>query len=193
MNKEFWETKYLNNEAKWHAGAITTPLKEYIDQLKDKSIRILVPGMGHGHELMYLYQQGFSNIVGLDFTDVAIRESYGGNEKFPFDKISLGDFFLHNGEYDLILEQTFFCSLPRAMRKNYVDKMYSLLADNGKIVGVLFDCEFEQETPPFGGSEKEYRNLFETKFDFSILEKAHNSIKPRAGRELFFITTKQHD
>lgn len=194
MNKAFWESKYFNEEANWNIGKISSPLQAYIDQLTDKNMRILIPGMGHGHELMYLQQQGFTNLTGLDFTDVAIKESYDDTfSSLPSIKICLGDFFQHEGEYDLILEQTFFCSLPKELRQQYVDKMADLLADNGKLVGLLFNHEFENNFPPFGGSLAEYKKLFESKLEFTTLETAHNSIKPRANRELFFITTKRHD
>lgn len=193
MNKAFWEKKYLSDEAKWKIGTISTPLKDYIDQLTNKEIRILVPGMGHGYEVMYLHQQGFTNITGLDFTDIAAKEVHATDSGFPFDKIVLEDFFEHEGEYDLILEQTFFCSLPIHLRERYVEKMEKLLAPNGKLVGLLFNCEFEGNQPPFGGTREEYKTTFESKLRFNILEIAHNSIKPRLNRELFFITTKRHD
>lgn len=193
MNKEYWENKYHSNEAKWNVGTISTPLKEYIDQLENKQLRILVPGLGHGHELMYLHEQGFTNITGLDFTIVAALEAYGLMNDFPYGNVVLGDFFEHTGEYDLILEQTFFCALPREMRQKYVDKMHELLSENGKLVGLLFDCEFEQSEPPFGGSKEEYLPLLRSKLTIDVIETAHNSILPRAGRELFFITTKQND
>lgn len=193
MSKDFWEEKYRNREAQWNIGTASNPLRTYIDQLTDKTARILVPGMGHGHELYYLHQQGFTNSIGLDFTDLAVREAYQADSDFPFDKISLGDFFEHEGEYDIILEQAFFCSLPRTLRQAYVNKMHTLLAPKGKLVGLLFNCEFELDQPPYGGSVDEYKSLFESKLKFTTLETAHNSIKPRAGRELFFITTRQDD
>lgn len=193
MDKEYWEGKYQNNQAKWNIGTISTPLKDYIDQLTDKNIRILIPGLGHGHELMYLQEQGFTNITGLDFTIVAALEAYGLMNDFPYGSVVLEDFFEHEGEYDLIIEQTFFCALPREMRQQYVDKMSELLVENGKLVGLLFDCEFEQNEPPFGGSKEEYLPLLRSKLTIDVLETAHNSIQPRAGRELFFITTKQND
>ncbi|MCA4807493.1 class I SAM-dependent methyltransferase [Myroides odoratimimus] len=193
FDKEFWEKKYANSEAQWNAGSITTPIKEYIDQLTKKDLAILVPGIGHGHELMYLYENDFTNISGLDFTIVGALEAYGLMNNFPYGDVILEDFFEHEGQYDLIIEQTFFCSLPINKRSDYVEKMHDLLKPGGKLVGVLFDCYFNQETPPFGGNKEEYLEMFKEKFNIQVLETAHNSIKPRAGRELFFIINKQHD
>ena len=63
----------------------------------------------------------------------------------PNIKIVLGDFFAHKGKYDLIIEQTFFCALPPTMRQKFVWKMHQLLADEGKLAGLLFNRAFEPE------------------------------------------------
>jgi hypothetical protein len=44
----YWEERYLKNEIGWDIGAVSTPLKEYIDQLTNKACRILIPGAGNG-------------------------------------------------------------------------------------------------------------------------------------------------
>ena len=38
----YWEERYLKGETGWDAGTITTPLKEYINQLTDKNLKILI-------------------------------------------------------------------------------------------------------------------------------------------------------
>ncbi|MGG5508149.1 MULTISPECIES: methyltransferase domain-containing protein [unclassified Myroides] len=191
LNKKYWEDRYNKQEATWNAKAITTPLKAYIDQLTMLDAHILVPGLGHGHELLYLHRQGFSQSVGLDFTAVAFEETAKVHADFPVNHVVIGDFFEHRGRYDLILEQTFFCSLPVDKRKAYVKQMHALLQPHGKLVGVLFDAVFEQDTPPFGGNEQTYRQLFEPYFTIEVMERAYNSIKPRQNRELFIILKKK--
>lgn len=191
MTKEYWENRYLNQQVSWDAKSITTPLRAYIDQLTDKETKILVPGLGHGYELLYLHKQGFKNSLGLDFTAVAFEETSKVELDFPRDKVSIGDFFQHEGEYDLILEQTFFCSIPVEQRTDYVKKMHGLLRPNGKLVGLLFDATFELATPPFGGSKDEYLALFEPYFTIEVMDRAFNSIKPRQDKELFIILKKK--
>jgi hypothetical protein len=63
--------------------------------------------------------------------------------------------------------------------------MSSLLSDEGKLVGILFDKEFEKEGPPFGGSKDEYKNIFRKHFRINVLEQCRNSIAPRSGAEIF--------
>ncbi|MBK9423429.1 MAG: hypothetical protein IPN54_04770 [Bacteroidetes bacterium] len=50
FNESYWEERYAKVKQVGMPGEITTPLKEYVDQLKDKSIRILIPGAGNAHE-----------------------------------------------------------------------------------------------------------------------------------------------
>ena len=40
--------------------------------------------------------------------------------------------------------QTFFCAIDPSDRKKYADKIYTLLKENGKLAGVLFNHEFEK-------------------------------------------------
>ena len=58
------------------------------------------------------------------------------------------------------------------------------------MVGLFFNHEFGNDFPPFGGTEEEYRKLFSDKFRIKYMETAYNSIKPRAGRELFILLQK---
>ena len=52
-------------------------------------------------------------------------------------------------------------------------------------MGLFFDCQFETEGPPFGGSKVEYVRLLETHFDILRFDPAEDSIAPRLGNELF--------
>ncbi|MDX1327998.1 MAG: SAM-dependent methyltransferase, partial [Arenibacter sp.] len=90
-------------------------------------------------------------------------------------------------DFDLILEQTFFCALDPDLRPQYVHKMKQLLKPTGKLVGLLFTFPLTESGPPYGGSPEEYKALFGDHFNFKVLEVAYNSIKPRANKELFFI------
>lgn len=190
-NKSYWEDRYAQKEDFWNAKTITTPLKAYIDQLNDKTLRVLVPGVGHGHELVYLQQQGFTQSKGLDLTTIAFEETMKHEPSVSKDQVIVSDFFAHEGTYDLIIEQTFFCSLPIAKRKDYVQKMHGLLRPEGKLVGLLFDTDFDKPYPPFGGTKDEYLALFEPYFTIEVMERAFNSIKPRQDRELFIILKKK--
>jgi SAM-dependent methyltransferase len=187
LNDDYWSERYAANQTGWDLSAVSPPLKEYIDQLQDKSLRILIPGCGNAYEAEYLLSKNFDNINLIDISEVLvnnIKSKY--SEYIENSKLNVlhDDFFKHNGEYDLILEQTFFCALNPSLRKDHAKKMSELLAPNGRLVGVMFNREFIGG-PPFGGSSIEYRTYFEPYFEFDTFEPCYNSIPPRQGVELF--------
>ena len=187
LNKDYWENRYETKETGWDVGKITTPLKEYIDQIEDKNLKILIPGAGNGYELDYFLSKGFKNVFVVDFAETPLQNIKTRIPEFPENQLIKSDFFELDGTYDLIMEQTFFCALAPELRQKYVSKMQSLLSENGKLFGLLFDFPLTEEGPPFGGSKEEYLNLFSEKFRIKTLETAYNSIQPRKERELFFI------
>ena len=187
LDANYWNDRYDSGRTGWDIGYPSTPLKAYIDQLTDKSIKILIPGAGNGYEAEYLSQNGFSNVTVVDIA------------KAPLDRLAAkcvgqhpphlleADFFELEGKYDLILEQTFFCALAPALRPAYVTKMKELLVIGGKLAGVLFNIPLNDDRPPFGGSLEAYRPLFETHLSIQVFEPCYNSIPPRQGSELFII------
>ena len=183
LNQNFWNDLYKTNSMGWDIGAVSPPIKTLIDTLEDKNISILIPGCGNCYEAEYLLQKSFTNITLIDIAPTLVENL---KQKFEFNsniKIILGDFFEHQGKYDLIIEQTFFCALPPIMRQQYVLKMHQLLVQGGKLTGLLFDKTFES-SPPFGGSKAEYEQLFSSFFDIIKMDFCLNSAKPRANSEL---------
>jgi hypothetical protein len=190
MNKEYWEKRYIDNETAWDVGSITTPLKQYIDQIENKELKILIPGAGNSHEFDYLIKSGFKNIFVIDIAKTPIENIKFRNQDLK-EQIIEGDFFELDMKFDLIIEQTFFCALDISLRENYSKKMYELLNPKGKVAGLLFNFPLTEEGPPFGGEIKEYLSLFSSLFKIKTLEKSYNSIKPRFEKELFFIFEKK--
>ncbi len=188
--KIFWDHKYQNQSTGWDIGYISTPIKEYIDQLKLKSQDILIPGCGNSYEGEYLHENHFSNSHLIDISGNAVQNFKTRVPSFPSELIFEEDFFKHNSNYDLIIEQTFFCALPPSMRSEYVKQMHALLKPKGKLVGLLFDTPLNENHPPFGGSLREYQELFAPLFHIMVMERAYNSITPRQGIELFIILKK---
>ena len=185
FDQDYWEQRWKNNQTGWDIGHVSTPIKEYFDQLEDKSLRILIPGCGNAWEGEYLYSIGFKNVFLLDIAPSAIDHIKDRVTTFPHNQILLDDFFQLEDQFDIIVEQTFFCALDPSMRKSYAENTHRLLNPNGKLIGLLFDTEFGNEHPPFGGHKEEYTRYFSPLFRFKHFEKATNSILPRMGRELF--------
>lgn len=190
--RSFWETRWKEQQTGWDMGMVSPPLKAYIDQLTDKNIRILIPGCGSAYEAEYLAINGFSNVTVIDISPTLTATLA---EKFKSHGLSIQvinqDFFELDGTYDLILEQTFFCAIPRSMREQYVEKCHALLSTNGKIAGVLFGVEFDKPGPPHGGNPETYKQQFSPYFKLNTFSPCYNSHPKRAGNELFVILQKQ--
>lgn len=191
LNKEYWEERYRQQLTGWDIGYISTPLKTYVDQLGGKNTRILIPGAGNSYEAEYLYENGFKNVYVIDIAKSPLQNFKSRFPLFPDEQLIEGDFFDLDMKFDLILEQTFFCALDPLARKDYAQKAYELLSKHGKIAGLLFNFPLTEEGPPFGGSKKEYMGYFESLFKIKVFEVCYNSIKPREGKELFFIFEKK--
>ncbi|NKI30898.1 SAM-dependent methyltransferase [Croceivirga thetidis] len=184
LNAAYWDNRYQENQLGWDIGYISTPLKNYADQLPDKSIRILIPGGGNSYEAEYLYKTGFKNTFVVDLAQTAKDNFLERFPDFPENQFIVKDFFDLEGTYDLILEQTFFCALHPSFRLTYAKKMHKLLVAGGRLVGLLFDFPLNGG-PPFGGTKEEYLGYFEPYFKVGVFEQCYNSIPPRKGKELF--------
>lgn len=193
LDRSFWEDRYHTGETGWDLGGPSTPLKEYLDQLTDKDLKILIPGGGRAWEAEYAHRQGFRNVFVIDLTDAPFKDLLSRCPDFPKEHLIVGDFFQHEGQYDRILEQTFFCALDPALRERYVAHMHALLKPGGKLVGVLFNDALNTDRPPFGGFKADYEPLFKQHFGQMSMELCHNSIQPRAGRELWLCAVKEQD
>ena len=191
LNKTYWETKYTNKSTGWDIGSISTPLEAYFSQLSTNDINILIPGAGNSYEAEYLHHQKFKTVDVIDIASQPLQNLKYRVPTFQAENLIQNDFFKHSKKYNLIIEQTFFCALHPENRVNYAQKMIDLLEDNGKLVGLLFDYELTENGPPFGGCLDEYLELFSPYFHIKVLERCYNSIKPRFGRELFFIFEKK--
>ena len=191
IDQKYWEERYATHKTGWNVGYTSTPLKIYFDQLKDKTVKILIPGAGNSYEAEYLWNNGFKNIYVLDFAKQPLDNFKNRLPEFPQNQLLNADFFELDDSFDLIFEQTFFCALHPSLRAHYVEKMFHLLKAKGKLIGLFFNFELTEDGPPFGGSLSEYKSLFEHKFHQNVLEPSINSIKERQGNELFFIFEKK--
>lgn len=192
LNDNYWSQRYQNQEVGWDIGEISTPLKNYFDQLKNKDIKILIPGAGNSYEAEYLFRNGFKNVFICDFAEEPLQNFSNRVVDFPKSQLLKSDFFkLEEGDFDLIIEQTFFCAINPSLRSRYFQKVHQLLNEKGKLVGVMFNVELNKDKPPFGGNKLEYYSYFKGLFNIVTFETCYQSILPRAGRELFINLQKK--
>lgn len=185
LDKNYWETQWENKKTGWDIGYSSPAIEEYILQYNNKESRVLIPGCGNAYEVEFLWNLGFRNITVLDIATTAVEILKFKYKEMEGVSVICEDFFNHHGNYDLIIEQTFFCALTPELRTQYAGKTHELLNDNGKIIGLMFNKIFEKEGPPFGGSIAEYQSIFSKYFEIQKMEECYNSIEHRKGSEIF--------
>ena len=192
---EYWTNRYKEGLTGWDIGYLSTPIKTYIDQLTDNNIKILIPGAGNAYEAEYLHQQGFVNVFVLDVSEEPLKAFKQRMPDFPDEHLLHDDFFsINNMSFDLILEQTFFCSFEpnEYNRSRYASQMNNLLKEDGRLVGLWFNHPLHDDAKrPFGGSKIEYLSYLEPYFVVQVFESCYNSIPARKGAELFGIFQKR--
>jgi len=185
FDEQYWTERYDAGKDGWDLGCISPPIKEYIDQLTNKDIKILIPGAGNSHEAEYINNQGFTNLYVCDISNVPLDNLKDRVTTFPIDNLIHGNFFEIQDEFDLVLEQTFFCALNPLLRQDYIEQMSKIIKPKGSLIGLLFSMEFDKEGPPFGGVINNYKAMFSKKFDIRVITPCTNSIESRMGSELF--------
>lgn len=184
LSSDYWNQRYLENQTGWDIGYASPALIRFALQFP-KQTRILIPGCGKAWEAQALHEAGYTRVYILDFAPEALTAFAQRVQNFPEQHLLQGDFFSLQDHYDLILEQTFFCAIDRALRPDYVRQMHRLLVPGGILAGLLFRTEFEKEGPPFGGSLQEYTDLFKPSFEILKMEVCADSIPPRRNNEFW--------
>tara|TARA_Y200000002_G_scaffold177351_1_gene146152 strand:- start:668 stop:1267 length:600 start_codon:yes stop_codon:yes gene_type:complete len=194
LDYSFWNLRYQNNQTGWDLGQVSEPIKKWFENQENKKINVLIPGAGKGYEVKYGFENGFENIFYMDFSSRAGDLFKETCPEFPKGQILVGDFFSLKKPlfFDVIIEQTFFCAIDPLLRPNYVEKTNEILKENGEIIGLLFNREFDTKGPPFGGTEKEYKELFNSKFNFKKFENCLLSSLPRKDYEFWIEFIKKN-
>ncbi len=191
LTAEYWSGRYSDETTGWDIGHASAPLVHYFKKLTDKQLKILIPGCGNAYEAEYLHQEGFTNVWIADWSKEPLDNFKKRVPTFPSSHLIHGDFFAIKDAFDLVVEQTFFCAISPELRTKYAEKVNSLLTDQGKLIGVLFEDKLNTDQPPYGGSKEEYIQVFSPYLNINTMELTPHSEKPRLGRELFIELSKK--
>lgn len=192
INKEYWDTRYQNEETGWDIGYASPAISDYFKSLDNTNVSVLIPGCGNAYEGEFLYRMGIKNVTLMDFSEISKQNFLSRVPDFPKEQFIVGDFFEHKGSYDYIVEQTFFCALDPKLRENYVSKMHDLIKPEGKLVGLMFNIPLFEDYPPFGGNAQIYKPLFADLFNINSMELSEKSIPQRQGNELFIELSRKN-
>lgn len=192
----YWQNRYLEDRTGWDIGYPSEPIVKYFEQVENSDLKILIPGAGNAYEAEYLWKNGFTNATVLDIASKPLQNIKKRTPSFPDSNLIQENFFEHEGQYDIIVEQTFFCSFEPSNenRQAYANQMHSLLKKNGKLIGLWFRHELDlTKGRPYGGSQEEIEGYLMPYFTIEVFEECYNSIPPRMGNELFGIFKRRDE
>ena len=161
---EFWNSRYRDHVTPWEAGNVPAELRQFAGTLPART-RVLVPGCGSGHEVVFLAQAGM-DVLAIDFSPDAV-ELAQQHARLLADRIRLADFFAFDptaAPFDVIYERAFLCALPRKLWTRYAERMAELLAPEKRLAGFFFYGD-NPKGPPFGTSPQELHDLLDAGFE----------------------------
>ncbi|WP_428776356.1 thiopurine S-methyltransferase [Vibrio sp.] len=209
---EFWHNKWASNQIGFHLEDVNPLLIQYWQHTKpQRGEKVLVPLCGKSEDLIWLASQ-HDEVQGVELSQIAVRAFFAehfytpmvtpvasGHELYQFDELSIftGDFFTAPVEaVDLVYDRASLIALPEPMRREYVERLKSLILPGGRILLVTLDYpQQEMSGPPFSVAEQEIRQLYQgyqvTRLYQDIADERHPKIAQRGlsrfSEEVFLI------
>ncbi len=185
-----WNQAYLNQETPWNMNTINPLFERHSSRLlKEGASEWLIPGAGHGHEITF-FEYHSKKITAFDLSTQVKKEFHNLYPESSCD-YRIGDFFETPLKgFDVVIENYFFVALDPAMRQKTIQRVHSLLKDNGFYAGVFF-TRSSQEGPPFGLSEWELRVHVESLFEIKEWIRSPYSHPKRQNMELWVVLQKK--
>jgi methyl halide transferase len=166
-SQAFWQQRFESGHTPWDRGEPHPQLQRWLKQgLLAPGQAVLVPGCGHGHELVVLGQAGLV-AIGLDYAPAAValaRERLGA---LP-GRVEQADVLRWQpaAAFDRIYEQTCLCALHPDQWRTYADQLHRWLKPGGLLLALFMQARRESaaqglvEGPPYHGDINTMRALF---------------------------------
>ncbi len=197
---EFWHSKWASNQIGFHLDDVNPLLIEHWHRTEPKrEDKIFVPLCGKSEDLVWLATK-HNQVHGVELSSIAVRSFFAEHfytplviqlnahhELYQFDELSIytGDYFTAPVEaYDIVYDRAALVALPEEMRKEYVERLKSLLNLGGRILLVTLDYEqHEMAGPPFSVPQEEIEQLF-AKFSVERLHQdSANAQHPKRAKK----------
>ena len=192
--RDDWQKHYDNDDLQWDLGQVAPPFIRLWEENKLPNGKAIIPGCGQGHEVLFLAGKGLQ-VTGLDYAPGAVDIlSRSLEEKKLQANVLHQDFFQldenHNAQYDLILEQAFFCAIHPSRRSAYVETATRILKKGGLLVALFYETG-EKGGPPFNTTPSDILDHFSDDFHIETLEKTPHSVEKRKDKELLGLLRKK--
>jgi len=192
--RDDWQNHYDNDDLRWDLGQVAPPFIRLWQENKLPKGKAIIPGCGQGHEVLFFAGKGLQ-VTGLDYAPGAVSIlSRSLEEKKLQANVLYEDFFLlnehHNAQYDLMLEQAFFCAIHPSLRSAYVETATRILKKGGLLAGLFYETG-EEGGPPFSTTPSDILDHFSDDFHIETLEKTPHSVEKRKDKELLGLLRKK--
>ncbi len=193
-SRKDWQEHYESNDLGWDLGQVAPAFVKLWQEEKLPLGKVLVPGCGRGHEVVFLAENGFE-VTAIDFSKGAVTYLENAlKERSLNGRVLHQDFFAlddsHDGIYDLVLEQTFFCAISPRQRSDYVLNVDRILRPGGMLVGLFYHTD-KEGGPPYNTTREDIETHFLEKFEIQQLDKTSLSAEQRKDKEWLGILQKK--
>jgi methyl halide transferase len=189
-----WQKHYDENDLRWDLGQVAPPFVRLWEEKKLGQGRVIIPGCGRGHEVLFLARNGFQ-VTGLDFAPGAVDSlSLSLKDNGLQADVLHQDFFQldenHISHYDLMLEQAFFCAIHPSKRSAYVATAARILREGALLAGLFYETD-EEGGPPYNTTPADILEHFSDEFHIEALEKTPHSVEQRKDKEWLGLLRKK--
>jgi SAM-dependent methyltransferase len=156
-----WEGRYRAGSTGWDRGAVSPALSHWLDAGLLRSGPVLVPGCGHGHEVLALARAGLQvTAVDIAPTPVAsLRQTLtAAGAKAQVVQADILD-WEPGQRFAAVYEQTFICALDPRDWPAYEVRLRRWLQPGGRVLA-LFMQTGRPGGPPYHCEVSEMRRLF---------------------------------
>ncbi|MEI2416290.1 thiopurine S-methyltransferase [Orrella sp. JC864] len=179
MDAEFWLQRWREQRIGFHQNRITPPLEKFWPTLGlHPGSRVLVPLCGKSLDMLWLARQGHS-VLGVELSELAVEQFFAENELSCATHTTASGKHYVAGEIEIICGDIFdldpvtlsrcqgvfdraaLVALPESMRGDYVQAVYSQLAEDYQ--GLLVTLDYPQgqmQGPPFSVDDAQVQSLF---------------------------------
>jgi len=190
--EEAWEGRYRRGETGWDRHGINPLMNSWMAASLSSDSSILIPGCGHGYEVIELARLGFS-VTGIDIAPTPVarmrRELELEGLQAEVIQVDMFEFSLKT-PFDAIYEQTSLCAILPEQRQAYEDKLYEWLRPGGALFALFMQTGVEGG-PPFHCDVTAMRELFDvSRWDWGHGESEH-SPHPSGRHELGYRLIKR--
>jgi len=189
MDKDFWLDRWQRREIGFHNAEANPMLVTHFEALRlAERSRVFVPLCGKTLDIGWLLGRGM-RVVGAELSPVAVGELFAElgvepeiapagaveHHRAPDLEVFVGDLFTLDaatlGPVDAVYDRAALVALPGEMRRAYAEHLHRLTPGAGRLLIVYEYDQRQVDGPPFAVHEAEVRELFESDFRLTLLER----------------------